>query len=109
MPGVKCDGQNLIAEAGADLSGMQVTLALGSKTDGFDYNQFCTKFGVTWAQVADQNTFVTLLADTHPLNNLRMNVCSQMCDEMYDAVGVKEGDGMYLAPEQRILFWGEKA
>jgi predicted metalloendopeptidase len=32
-----------------------------------------------------------------------------MCDEMYDALGVQEGDGMYLAPEQRVLIWGEKA
>ena len=109
LPGVTCDGQNLIAEAGADLSGMQAAMLLAKKTDGFDYDQFCTKFGNTWAQVADQNTFVTLLADTHPLNNLRMNVCSQMCDEMYDALGVKEGDGMYLPPEQRINIWGEKA
>ena len=109
LPGVKCDGQNLIAEAGADLSGMQITMLLAKNTKDFDYNQFYTKLGNVWAQVADQNTFVTLLADTHPLNNLRMNVCSQMCDEMYEALGVKEGDGMYLAPEQRILFWGEKA
>ncbi len=109
LPGVKCDGQNLIAEAGADLSGMQATMMLASKTAGFDYDRFCAKYGEVWAQVVDQNTFATLTLDTHPLNNLRMNVCSQMCDEMYNALGVKEGDGMYLAPEQRILIWGEKA
>ena len=43
------------------------------------------------------------------LNNLRMNVCAQMYDMMYDTLGVAEGDGMYLAPDQRIFIWGAKA
>ena len=28
---------------------------------------------------------------------------------MYEALGVTEGDTMYLAPEKRIVIWGENA
>lgn len=28
-------------------------------------------------------------------------------DEFYKTYGVKEGDGMYLKPEDRIIFFGE--
>lgn len=47
--------------------------------------------------------------DAHPLSNLRANVTAQMFSEFYDSYGVKEGDGMYLAPESRIAIWGENA
>ena len=109
MPGVNCDGRQLVTEAAADLSGMQATLLLAKKTEGFDYDRFCSTLGTEWAEARNQEMFLASLADTHPLINLRINVCSQMCDEMYDALGVQEGDGMYLAPEQRVLIWGEKA
>lgn len=50
-----------------------------------------------------------LLLDTHPLNNLRVNVNAQMFDPIYDALGVAEGDAMYLAPNERINIWGPNA
>lgn len=105
-PGTKVDGTNVVGEAAADLSGMQAILVLGDKTDGFDYETFCSQYANYWASVANEATFPVLVADTHPLDNLRMNVCSQMFDTMYDKLGVKEGDGMYLAPEDRIVIWG---
>jgi len=40
---------------------------------------------------------------------LRVNVNAQMLDPIYDVLGVAEGDGMYLAPEQRIVIWGPNA
>ena len=49
-----------------------------------------------------------LQADTHPLNYLRVNICSQMLDVFYDTFGVQEGDGMYVAPEDRLNVWGKE-
>ena len=109
MPGTNVDGQHVVGEAAADLNGMQVTLALGQKTEGFDYERFCSRFAVAWGNVVNEASFTATLADTHPLDNLRMNVCAQMYDMMYDTLGVAEGDGMYLAPDQRIFIWGAKA
>lgn len=109
MPGVNVDGQHVVGEAAADLCGLQVTLALEEKTEGFDYERFCSQFAVFWGSVANEASFSASLADTHPLDNLRMNVCSQMLDPMYEKLGVTEGDGMYLAPDKRIVFWGPQA
>lgn len=46
-----------------------------------------------------------LAQDPHPLSYLRVNVTAQQFDEFYETYGIKEGDNMYLAPEDRILVW----
>lgn len=109
MPGLNEDGQNCIAEAGADLVGMQLAMELAKKIEGFDYERFLSTYCEVWGQVADAQTLPMLVTDTHPLNNLRTNVCAQMYDMMYDVLDVAEGDGMYLAPDARIVLWGENA
>ena len=43
--------------------------------------------------------------DIHPLNYLRINTVLQQFDEFLDFYGIKEGDGMYLAPEDRVNIW----
>ena len=48
---------------------------------------------------------VTLATDSHPLGCLRTNVTVQQFDEFYETYGVKPGDGMYLAPENRVSVW----
>ena len=41
----------------------------------------------------------------HPLAFMRTNATVQQMPEFYEAFGVREGDGMYLAPEKRIVLW----
>ena len=36
---------------------------------------------------------------------LDTNVTFQQFDEFNDAFDVKEGDGMYLAPDERLVLW----
>ena len=50
-----------------------------------------------------------LLLDTHTLDHHRVNVNAQMFEELYETLGVKEGDRMYLAPQERINIWGQNA
>jgi hypothetical protein len=52
-----------------------------------------------------KNVCYRIKQDVHPLNYLRVNVGVQQFDEFCDAFDVKEGDGMYLAPEERIMVW----
>ena len=35
------------------------------------------------------------------------NVNAQMMDEFYETFDVKEGDGMYVKPEERLNTWGK--
>ena len=48
-----------------------------------------------------------LLNDTHAFSYLRVNVNLQMLDEFYEAFDVKESDGMYVKPEDRLAVWGK--
>jgi putative endopeptidase len=43
--------------------------------------------------------------DEHPLGYLRSNVTVMQFDEFQTCYDVKPGDGMYLAPEDRICVW----
>ena len=109
MPGMMADGQNIVAEANADLCGMHAALEIAGKSENFDYNEFFNNMSNVFVQVVPAQTFPILAMDTHPLNNLRINVNAQMFDPIYDKLGVKEGDVMYLAPDKRIVVWGPKA
>ena len=46
-----------------------------------------------------------LINDVHAPAHLRTNGTVQQLDEFYDAFGVEPGDGMYLAPDQRLKVW----
>ena len=108
-PGTMANGQNVIAEAAADLCGMQAILELAKKDENADYEAFFNRVSNVWALVTTQAMLPTLLLDTHPLYNLRINVNAQMFDPIYDKLGVAEGDAMYLAPNERINIWGANA
>ena len=43
--------------------------------------------------------------DVHPVSYLRVNATVAQFQEFYDAFDVKEGDGMYIAPEDRVNIW----
>ena len=108
-PGTMANGENVVTEAAADLNGMQAILELAAKDAGTDYDKLFGRVSYVWAEVTPEATLPNLLLDTHPLNTLRVNVNAQMFDPIYKALGVSEGDGMYLAPDQRINIWGANA
>ncbi len=102
----KVTGQNVDTEMLADISGVQVALRMAAKVDDFDYDAFFTKY-------AQMNTSIDLYSldlnmlqgDPHPINYLRSNVPVQQFEEFYETYDVKEGDNMYLAPEDRVTLW----
>ena len=104
--GVNCTGQFVSAEATADITGVQAILKLAKTKEGFDYDRFFQKFAEAQAFDSSYERDLFILEDdTHPLNYLRTNVVLQQFDEFLETYDVKEGDGMYLAPEDRILVW----
>jgi putative endopeptidase len=108
-PDTMANGTNVVTEAAADLCGMQAILELAAKDAGTDYDKLFGRVSYVWAEVTPEATLPRLLLDTHPLNNLRVNVNAQMFDPIYDKLGVAEGDAMYLAPNERINIWGANA
>ncbi len=43
--------------------------------------------------------------DVHSLGRNRVNVALPQVTEFVEAFGIKEGDGMWIAPEKRVVLW----
>ncbi len=104
--GTPYSGQLVQTEAVADMAGMKCMLKMAEKEENFDYDKFFRAYAYLWARVATKENQERLtLTDSHPLHYLRCNVTLQQFDEFLKTYDVKSGDGMYLAPEDRILVW----
>lgn len=99
-------GQLIQTEAIADMAGLKCMLKMAEKIEDFDYDRFFSAYEHLWAETATVEYLESaVMSDPHPLSYLRGNVTVQQFDEFYRTYGVKEGDGMYLAPEDRIAVW----
>lgn len=99
-------GTNIQTEAIADMAGIKALLQIAEDKDDFDYDKFFSSFARTWRRITTREyDYLCLTQDVHPLGYLRTNVTLQQFDEFYDTYEIKEGDNMYLAPEDRVAVW----
>jgi putative endopeptidase len=99
-------GSMVQTEAIADMAGIKAMLTLAAKEENFDYKLFFESYAHIWKEISTyEDTYSQLTQDPHPLSYLRVNASVQQFDEFYNAFDVKEGDGMYLAPDNRVLVW----
>ncbi|MBR1875567.1 MAG: M13 family metallopeptidase, partial [Lachnospiraceae bacterium] len=104
--GEKVRGDNIKTEAIADMAGMKCVLGLASENKDFDYKAFFEANAAVWRGLYTKELeYMLLTQDVHPLRYLRVNATVQQFDEFYETYGIKEGDNMYLAPENRVLVW----
>ena len=95
----------LTGEACADMAGMKAVLRIARGRENFDYDAFFRAYANLWLTKDTLDMIDVRLSDTHPLLYLRINTTLQQYDEFLDLYGIKEGDGMYLAPEDRVAIW----
>jgi putative endopeptidase len=100
----------------ADLGGLLLALdayhaSLGGKPapviDGLTGDQ---RVFLGWAQVwmgksRDDALRQQLVSDPHSPNTARVNGVVRNIDGWYEAFGVKAGDALYVAPEDRVRIW----
>ena len=99
-------GSQIEGEAIADLVAIKILLRIAEKDSAFDYDKFFRAYAETWRTITTaRSEFYMLSQDTHPLPYLRVNCVVQQFDEFYETYGVKKGDGMYLAPKDRLEVW----
>ena len=115
LPSVHINGRLTLSENIADLAGLNIALeayhlSLDGKPaevlGGFTGDQ---RFFLAFAQsqcakYRDQALLRQLATDTHTPSHLRPNAVRNL-DAWYEAFGVKPGQTLYLAPEDRIKFW----
>lgn len=100
------DGDNVKAEATADMGGLRVTLKMASHIDGFDYDSYFRHYALLWAaQYSLRHEEYYFKDDEHPIGYLRVNIGLQQFDEFMDTYDIKSGDGMYLEEKKRISVW----
>ena len=116
LPGYQVNGQLTLGENIGDNSGLAIAykaykLSLGGKPapviDGMSGDQ---RFYMGWAQVwrikmREEETIQRIKTDSHSPGQFRANGTLLNQPGFYEAFGVKEGDKMYLAPQDRIIIW----
>ena len=106
LPGVYINGELTIGETVADLGGLSCMLEIAKGIDGFDYEAFFKSYARLWkSQMLPNMLEMTVQTDPHPPGYLRTNAIVQQVQEFYDTFGVEEGDGMYLAQDERLAVW----
>jgi putative endopeptidase len=116
IDGLTINGQFTSGENIGDLGGLSIAylaykMSLNGKEapviDGLTGDQ---RFFMGWAQVwrakaRDEEAKQRLTTDPHSPAKFRANGAAVNVPAFYEAFEVKEGDGMYLPPEERVKIW----
>ena len=121
-PGVHANGQYTLGENIADQGGLRVsrTALLNAlakqgidpkseeaKVAGMTPEQlFYMNYAYIWANNArDEEKLNLTSSDPHSLAENRVNVTLRNIEPFFEAFGIKEGDKLYRAPEDRVVIW----
>lgn len=105
MMGVKVNGDLTLMENIADLGAMTcITSIIGDDAKALD--EAFGQMTYNWASEDTASFMMYLLnTDTHSPNKVRVNAVLSSCDAFYKIYDIKETDGMYVAPEDRVGIW----
>jgi len=98
------NGENTLGENYADLGGMECVISLAKTKE--QREKVFTNYAAVWCEKQlDTEVLDQLEMDEHSPAVIRVNAILCTLDEFYETYDVKEGDGMYIAPENRISRW----
>lgn len=105
MIGVKVNGELTLMENIADLGAMTcITSIIGDDARALD--EAFGQMTYNWASEDTVSFMMYLLnTDTHAPNKVRVNAVLSSCDAFYEIYDIRETDGMYVAPENRVGIW----
>ena len=104
-------GENIADNSGLAIAYKAYHLALGGKPapviDGLTGDQrFFMGFTQAWQEKnRDEAIIAQVKSDPHAPGEFRANGTLRNQPGFYGAFGVKPGDGMYVAPEKRVIIW----
>ncbi|WP_052350518.1 M13-type metalloendopeptidase [Paenibacillus gorillae] len=104
--GQKINGEMTVSENIADIGGVMAALEAVKQLPDANLNEFYKSYSTIWRQkVRPELEQLLLTIDAHAPNKIRVNVVAGNTDDFYSAFNVKEGDAMYIAPEERLTLW----
>lgn len=106
VPGIATDGGLALSENIADLGAMSCLMDIAATQSDFDYEVFFEKVARILVNPSSREWLAYLaVADPHSAGGVRINRLLSSCDAFYDTYDVQPGDGMYVAPEDRVGIW----
>jgi putative endopeptidase len=116
LPGLKVNGRLTLGENIGDLGGLSVAYEAyhaslnGRKPAVLDGLTGDQRFFLSWAQVwrslfRDEQLRTLVMSNPHSPPKFRVNGPVRNMDAWYKAFDVKDGDQLYLPPEDRVRIW----
>ncbi len=104
--GKSVNGDLTVGENIADIGGVACVLDILSKMQNPDYKAFFESNAAMWREIeTKQQEDVGLQYDKHSPNKVRSNIAVSQFDKFYETYGIKQGDKMYIKPEDRVQIW----
>lgn len=103
LAGAKVNGQLVVSENIADAGGLTAAMTAALREPDADLKAFFIQWGEIWRIKASQEYQQMLLSmDVHAPGKLRANIQPSNLDEFFDTFEIKEGDGMWRNPADRV-------
>lgn len=100
------NGTLTVSENIADAGGLQTAYQAMTHEESYDPEAFFNNWAKIWCMKARPQYQALLLAiDVHAPNYWRANQQVKNLAAFHETYGTQEGDGMYLAPEARVVIW----
>lgn len=104
--GVACKGELTLSENIADLGAAACVTEAAKRLENPDFKQLFETMARSWESTATRSTRQYMAqVDVHAPDKLRVNRVLVNLPEFYEAFDIGPGDGMYVAPEDRVLIW----
>ena len=106
IPGIPMNGRQTLSENVSDQGAVQCITEVASRLNNPDYQKLYRAMANAWASTKTRE-YASYAAgvDVHAEDKLRVNRTVVNCDAFYDAFGITEQDGMWIAPAERVKIW----
>ena len=106
IPGIPMNGRLTLSENVADQGAVQCITEIVSRLPNPDYQKLYRSMANAWASTKTREyAQYAASVDVHAEDKLRVNRVVVNCEEFYEAFGITENDGMWVAPEDRVIIW----
>ena len=98
------DGDLTLGENYADLGAMECITNIAQTKE--EYTRLFENYALIWCEYTlDKDVIEQLSEDPHSPTTIRVNAILATTDAFYEVYDPQDGDGMYVAPENRISRW----